>query len=77
MINYEQYIITKGGCELGILWEDIKEKILAPEDYKKFVEWMGGQTCACLDMNCKITLVFTRDVERFLRQEAKVLKLDK
>lgn len=42
-----------------ILWDDIEE-VLGKRRYKKFMEWMRGQTCA-------MDGVYPDDLDRFLK----------
>jgi len=63
-MNYKKYIISKGGEELGLLFDDIQEYLLTSSEYKKFEEFMGGQTVCCLG---KETIVYTGDFERFIK----------
>lgn len=72
--NYKDFIIKKGDYELGILWSDIKHCLLTPEEYKKFSEWMQGQTCSMLDHVSDdgkekhyLPLVYVDDFERFIK----------
>lgn len=41
--DYKEFIISKGGKELGLLWSDIKHNLLTPKEYKRFSDWMMGQ----------------------------------
>jgi len=64
-----QYIISKGGRELGITWNDIEKYILTPEQYKRFDKWMTGQTCGCVDDTCQTWVVYLRDLNIFIGHE--------
>lgn len=63
----DKYVIQKGGRHLGILWEDIKNHLLTPAEFKRFEEWMTGQTVGCMDDGCKLTIVYTGDLLRFMK----------
>lgn len=72
--DYKKYIISKGGNELGILWTDIKHYLLTPEQYKKFGDWMEGQTCCVLEHQSDdgkevhmLPLVYVDDLLRFIK----------
>jgi len=71
--KYGDFIISKGGKQLGILWSDIKHNLLTPAEYKKFSEWMEGQTCCVLDHQSDdgtevhmLPLVYVDDFVRFI-----------
>jgi len=65
MKNLEKFIISKGGKELGILWDDIQQAILTPMEFRDFEKYMSGQTmCAMSGMS----IVFTEDLVRFLKK---------
>jgi hypothetical protein len=63
-MNYKKYIISKGEKVLGLLFEDIQEYILTPNEYKEFKEFMRGQTVGCLGGN---DVVYVGDFERFIK----------
>lgn len=72
--NYKDFIISKGGKEIGLIWSDIKHSLLTPSEYKKFSEWMEGQTCCVLDHQSDdgkesytLPLVYVDDFERFIK----------
>jgi hypothetical protein len=67
MKDYKQYIIKKGDIELGILWSDIKKYLLTPNEFERFESYMEGQTCSCIDDDCKVNIVFTGDFVRFIK----------
>lgn len=66
-MNYKKYILSKGGEELGITWDDIKKHILTPAQFEKFEKWMSGQTCGCVDDACKLSVVYMSDLESFMK----------
>ena len=68
-MKYEQYIISKGGRDLGISWFDIENYILTPEQYGLFCSYMHGQTMGVLgDLGGQhISIVYTSDLVRFLK----------
>lgn len=70
--TYKDFIISKGGVEMGLLWSDIKHCLLTPSEYKKFSDWMEGQTCCVLDHQSDdgkethlLALVYVDDFLRF------------
>lgn len=63
-MNYKQYILSKGGKELGLLYLDIKQHLLTPAQYDKFCEYMKGQTVCGIGSE---TIVYTGDFERFIK----------
>lgn len=63
---YKNYIISKGGKELGITWYDIENHILTPAQFKEFKDWMRGQTVGFIDDSCA-TIVYTSDLLRFIK----------
>jgi len=65
MENYKNYIISKGGIELGLLFSDIQEYLLTPEQYRKFSEFMRGQTCGVL---VDMSVCYTGDYIKFINQ---------
>ena len=64
-MKYKEYILSRGGKELGIAWADIKENILTPQEFRKFEYFMIGQTMAVIG---GMSIVYTRDFERFIRK---------
>ena len=71
--KYGDYIISKGGKQIGIMWTDIKNHLLTPSEYEKFSEWMTGQTCGALEHvsddgkeKCLLPLVYVGDFIRFI-----------
>jgi hypothetical protein len=68
-MNYKQYIIKKGDNELGLLWYDIEQHLLTPEQFRKFNDFMRGQTMGMLgDSMNMIGVVYTGDFLKFLRK---------
>ena len=67
----EEYIIKKGDKTLGVTWYDVENNILTPEQFKKFDKWMMGSTVGCVDDSCQTSVVYLRDIERFLHNETK------
>lgn len=67
MKKYSKYILSKGGNELGITYYDIQNYILTPDEWNRFTEFMNGQTVGCLDGYINTTIVYTEDLERFLK----------
>lgn len=65
MKDYKKFILSRGGEELGILFSDIKENLLTPADYKRFEEFMSGQTITMIGLNEGVC--FTGDYERFIK----------
>lgn len=72
--DYKDFIIYKGKRELGLLWSDIKHSLLTPAEYKRFSDWMTGQTCCVLDHQSDdgeevhmLPLVYACDFERFIK----------
>ena len=63
-MDYKKYIISQGGREIGLSFADIKENILAPEQYRKFEYFMRGQTVGVIG---GISIVYTGDFERFIK----------
>lgn len=63
-MNYKDYILSRGGKELGIAWEDIEKHILPPSKFEKFKKFMMGQTVAMIG---GMSIVYTEDFERFIR----------
>lgn len=67
MKNYKDYIISRGGKEIGILWSDVKEYLLTPAKYEKFLEFMKGQTCGMLGSNGDyVSIVYVCDYLNFI-----------
>lgn len=66
--NYKDYLLSKGGKELGFLWSDIQKSLLTPDQYSKFVEFMRGQTCGVIGelSDEYISIVYTCDYENFI-----------
>ena len=64
---YKDYVLSKGGKELGITWYDIERYVLTPAKYKEFSDFMAGQTCGCVDDSCQSSVVYTCDLEAFLQ----------
>jgi hypothetical protein len=50
----------------GFSYEQVKE-IMSAEELIRFNKWMDGQTCSSDDEGN--TVIYTHDVERFLRME--------
>lgn len=69
-MNYSKYIISKGGKELGISFYDIERYLLTPEQNKRFLEWMRGQTCGCVDDSCDTSVCYTGDFKRFINNQS-------
>ena len=73
MEEYKKYVISKGGKELGLLWQDIKQHLLTPQQYQNFNEFMTGQTCCAIehidddDITTFLPLVYTGDYLRFIK----------
>lgn len=72
--DYKEFVISKGGREMGLLWSDIKHNLLTPSEYKKFSDWMEGQTCCVLDYQSDdgtevhmLPLVYVDDFLRFIK----------
>jgi len=63
------YTIKKGDKMQGVTWYDVENYIMTPEQFKRFEEWMMGQTVGCVDDSCKTTYVYLGDLERFLHNE--------
>jgi hypothetical protein len=61
--DHKEYIISKGGKELGIMLSDIKNHILTPSRYEDFSDFMIGQTCGIME---GASMCYTGDFERFL-----------
>jgi hypothetical protein len=64
MKDYKKYIITQDGMS-GLMFEDIEQHLLTPSDYKRFTEWMKGQTCGLLGN--RIPVVYPYDYDKFIR----------
>ena len=62
-MDYKKYILSRGGEEFGISFVDIEEYLLTPNEYKKFMEFMNGQTCSII---AGIEVCYTGDFERFI-----------
>jgi hypothetical protein len=67
MKKYSNYILSKGGNELGVTYYDIQNHILTPAEWSKFLEFMNGQTVGCIDDSYHTSVVYTGDLERFLK----------
>ena len=63
-MKYKQYIITRGGKELGIAYSDIEQYILPPSEFIRFKEFMNGQTTGLI--GCE-PICYTEDFERFIK----------
>lgn len=63
MTNYKDYIISKGGKELGLLFEDIEKYLLTPDQNEKFHKFMRGQTCGMVG---GIPVCYTCDYLNFI-----------
>lgn len=63
-MNYKDYIISQGGREYGLSFDDIREDLLTPSEWKQFMEFIEHQTCGVIG---GISIVYTGDYERFLR----------
>lgn len=63
-MDYKKYIISIGGQEVGLSWDDIRQHLLSPARYEEFVEFMYGQTCGIIG---GISIVYTGDFERFIK----------
>ena len=61
------YKYASGEEEHYYLDEDLKE-FLTPEEYKKFNQWICGQTCTMLDGRIAI---YAHDVQRFVNMVRK------
>jgi len=66
MQEYKQYIITKGGQELGILISDIKEYLITPSQFKKLEKFMVGQT---MTMVGDSPIIYVCDYLAFINNE--------
>ena len=63
---YKEYLISIGGKEVGIDINDIENSLLTPKNWKKFCDFMNGQTM----MDFKgISIVFTDDYLRFINNK--------
>jgi hypothetical protein len=67
MKNYKDYIISKGGKELGLTFYDIEQHFIKPSAYEKFEDYMRGQTVCGVDESLETTIVYTGDFERFIQ----------
>lgn len=65
-MNYKKYIISQGGVEIGLSWNDIEEYLLTPAQFKEFELFMWGQTCGMVG---GIPICYTEDFDRFLRTD--------
>lgn len=63
MNNYKDYILSKGGKELGILFSDIEQHILTPKQYEDFSDFIMGQTCGIVG---GLSVCYVCDFERFI-----------
>ena len=61
--DYKKYIISRGGEELGLAYPDIQEHLLTPAQFKRFQEYMSGQTVMGIG---DTTIVYTGDFEGFI-----------
>lgn len=67
MKDYKEFILSKGGKELGILFEDIKEYILPPSQFREFTKFMNGRTTGVFfEGEESVTYCYTGDLVRFL-----------
>ncbi len=66
-MNYKNYIVSKGGKELGLLYSDIEEYLLTPSEYKKFLTFMEGQTGMLIGKSEDGAICYTGDFERFIK----------
>lgn len=63
-ILLQKYILSQGGKELGLSFYDIKKYLLTPNEYKKFLDFMEGQTTVLIS---GIDICYTEDFERFIK----------
>ena len=70
-MQYEKYIISQGGKEIGLAWSDIRQHLLTPARYDEFTKWMRGQTTGVLgDLGGEyISIVYTGDFIRFINNK--------
>lgn len=61
--NYKDYIISQGGKEIGLAFHDIKEYLMTPNEYKRFLTFMKGQTCALI---AGFEICYTCDYLKFI-----------
>lgn len=62
--EYKDYIIYKGNKEIGIMWDDIKNNLLTPAQFKEFKKFMHGQTMGMVGSE---SIVFTEDFMEFIK----------
>ena len=63
-MDYKKYILSQGGKEIGLSFADIRENILAPEQYRRFEYFMRGQTFSSIG---GISICHTDDFDRFIK----------
>lgn len=66
MDRIKDYIITKGGNEMGVTVYDIQNNILTPTEFEEFNVFMAGQTSGFLDNSCTSNIIYTGDLLRFI-----------
>ena len=68
MKNYKDYIISKGGKEIGLTAYDIKRYLMTPDEYIRFEKYMKNQTVSMIEgLNGHIEIIYTGDYERFIK----------
>jgi len=63
-MKYKELIISRGGKEYGLAWEDIKKYLLTPHQWEMFENFMEGQTSSEIS---GIPIVYTGDYEKFIK----------
>lgn len=67
-MNYKDYIISKGGKEMGLTMHDIKRHLMTPDQYIRFEKFIANQTVAMIEgVNGHVEIIYTGDYERFIK----------
>jgi len=66
MKRIEPYILSKGGVEIGVALGDIKDYILTPDQFKKFMQSIVGRTQRLIDNYYKSPVIYVADLRKFL-----------
>ena len=71
MENYKQFILSKGGHELGLLFCDIENELLTPVQWKRFLNYTQGDTVGLIGMNDSASFCYVCDYQKFIASELK------
>lgn len=67
-MNYKDYIISKGGKEMGLTLYDIKNHLLNSYLYTKFLDYLGISSVFLIkDLNSHIKIIPLMTYEMFIK----------